>query len=245
MSSLPSIEIGNIPFEQSSVALSLLLVFRTDASYGRWNESLTLWGNLRTSAKELVTLASIYVRDPTQLQLIVDWTLAFATCMDIFLKPRASDKAGRKEIIITSLSPLIGRSEAERVASTLPAGHPPTWLPLQVLVQLVHNARLSDVNEGRLLAPLSTLMQLCGSCEKLLRFPIPLSWTRHTSRFLLLWLFLLPLCLYDDLKLATPLADIIIAYLLLGIDEIGVQVCARRIGHIRTILTYAPPPLTP
>ena len=56
------------------------------------------------------------------------------------------------------------------------------------------------------------------------RFPIPLSWTRHTSRFLLLWIFLLPLCLYDDFKLVTPLADVLIGYLLLGIDEIGVQI---------------------
>lgn len=222
---LVPVEVSNVLFEQSSVALSLLLVFRTDASYGRWNECLSMWGQIRTSCKELVTLASIYVKDKTRLQLIVDWTLAFATCMDLFLKPRsrASDLAARIELVTCSLCPLIGQKEAERVAtsSTVP-GHP--WVALQVLVELIHASKLSDVNEGRLLAPLQSLMTLAGSCERILRFPIPLSWTRHTSRFLLLWLFLLPLCLYDDFNRATPIADVLISYLLLGIDDIGVQI---------------------
>ena len=32
-----------------------------------------------------------------------------------------------------------------------------------------------------------------GACERILRTPIPLSYTRHTSRFLTIWLALLPL----------------------------------------------------
>ena len=77
-----------------------------------------MWGQIRTSCKELVTLGSIYVKDKTQLQLILDWTLAYATSMDLFLKPRTliSDKAGRIASIVSSLSPLIGKAEAERQA---------------------------------------------------------------------------------------------------------------------------------
>lgn len=39
-----------------------------------------------------------------------------------------------------------------------------------------------------------------GTCERIVRFPIPLSYTRHTSRFMLLWLALLPIALYDEAK---------------------------------------------
>ena len=31
------------PFELTSFALALLLVFRTDSSYGRWNEAMEIW----------------------------------------------------------------------------------------------------------------------------------------------------------------------------------------------------------
>ena len=32
----------------------------------------------------------------------------------------------------------------------------------------------------------------CGTCERILRTPIPLSYTRHTSRFMMIWLTLMP-----------------------------------------------------
>lgn len=63
-----------------------------------------------------------------------------------------------------------------------------------------------------------------GACERLLRTPIPQSYTRHTSRFLSLWCNLVPLALYPTCGLATVPASIFIAYALLGIEDIGVQI---------------------
>ena len=63
-----------------------------------------------------------------------------------------------------------------------------------------------------------------GACERLLRTPIPQSYTRHTSRFLTLWCNLLPLALWPALGLGTPLATVFIGFALLGIEDIGVQI---------------------
>lgn len=38
-----------------------------------------------------------------------------------------------------------------------------------------------------------------GGCERIYRTPIPLSYTRHTCRFLLMWLTFLPLGLWTKL----------------------------------------------
>jgi hypothetical protein len=46
----------------------------------------------------------------------------------------------------------------------------------------------------------------------------------HTSRFLIIWLAFLPLALYPTWDWATVPVTTIIAFLLLGIDEIGVQI---------------------
>lgn len=55
---------------------------------------------------------------------------------------------------------------------------------LHVLTQAVQRANLPPHREEKLLAAISALNQCIGSCEKLLRYPIPLSYTRHTSRFM-------------------------------------------------------------
>jgi hypothetical protein len=37
-----------------------------------------------------------------------------------------------------------------------------------------------------------------GGCERILRTPVPLSYSRHNSRFLIIWLTLLPFTLWDQ-----------------------------------------------
>jgi predicted membrane chloride channel (bestrophin family) len=39
----PHLELSDGPLELTSFALSLLLVFRTDSSYARWNDALKVW----------------------------------------------------------------------------------------------------------------------------------------------------------------------------------------------------------
>ena len=41
-----------------------------------------------------------------------------------------------------------------------------------------------------------------GACERILRTPIPLSYTRHTSRFMMIYLTLLPFTMWDDSRWA-------------------------------------------
>jgi predicted membrane chloride channel (bestrophin family) len=59
-------------------------------------------------------------------------------------------------------------------------------------------------------------------CDMLVTSPIPLSYTRHTSRFLLIWLSLVALPLADELQgFAAVPATFFISMLLLGVEEIG------------------------
>jgi predicted membrane chloride channel (bestrophin family) len=41
------------------------------------------------------------------------------------------------------------------------------------------------------------LQESLGSCEKILTTPIPISYTRHTGRFLVLWLTCLPFVIWQ------------------------------------------------
>jgi putative membrane protein len=55
-----------------------------------------------------------------------------------------------------------------------------------------------------------------GACERIIRTPIPLAYTRHTSRFMVIWLTALPLGLYETCSWGTIPLAVVIAFLLLG-----------------------------
>jgi putative membrane protein len=43
------------------------------------------------------------------------------------------------------------------------------------------------------------LQEAFDTCMKIVRTPLPLSYSRHTSRFLVTWLTFLPFCAYREL----------------------------------------------
>ncbi|XP_073220058.1 voltage-dependent chloride channel 1, chloroplastic isoform X2 [Cicer arietinum] len=63
-----------------------------------------------------------------------------------------------------------------------------------------------------------------GICEQLMGIPIPLSYTRLTSRFLVLWHLTLPIILWDDCHWIVVPATFISAASLFCIEEVGVLI---------------------
>ncbi|GAX78770.1 hypothetical protein CEUSTIGMA_g6207.t1 [Chlamydomonas eustigma] len=201
------------PFEQTSLALSLLLVFRTDSSYARWVEALRLWSDMRTICTGLVQDASAWIDDKRLKQLIVDWITAYLRCLE------ATVKLGPG--IQETLDTVLGPDSLQRLVLVKKSRQPSFCL--MVLTEAVQKARLSESRESAILEYIASMNSMISSCERLIRFPVPLSYTRHTSRFLLLWLALLPLALWNDLGWLSIGANVLMGYLLLGIEEIGVK----------------------
>ena len=68
---------------------------------------------------------------------------------------------------------------------------------------------------------LSSLIDILGACERILLTPVPLSYSRHTSRFLTLYVFSLPFVMAPTLHLLTPVFTCLITWALSSIEEIG------------------------
>lgn len=58
-------------------------------------------------------------------------------------------------------------------------------------------------------------------CERIIRTPIPLSYTRLTSRALILWHLTLPLVLWDDCKWMVVFATFFSSSTLFCIEEVS------------------------
>ncbi|CAK0783433.1 hypothetical protein CVIRNUC_006632 [Coccomyxa viridis] len=210
----PSLTVeANQAFNLTSFALSLLLVFRTNESYSRWLEARKAWSGILIRTRDLVRMTSVWFPDdPARKALIQRWAIAFVRC--------AMDHV-REDC---DLEPHLKRTLLEgEVAALMAAEHKPNFI-LRILTELIWQADLLEGQTVRLDETMSFFEEQIGTCERLLKTPIPLSYTRHTSRFLVLWLAFLPFSLWPACGWTSVPASGIISFLLLGIEEIGVQI---------------------
>lgn len=209
---LPHCYLPAQPVATTSFALSLLLVFRTNTGYFRWNEARTLWGGVLNRSRDIVRqgLTAFPVDDIVAKQMLTRWSIAFSKSLMVHLR---EDGDIEKELI-----DILPPQELEALKAS---PHRPVYV-LHVLTEIIARAKLNPNIEVMINSNLTFFHDSLGACERLLRTPIPLSYTRHTGRFLLLWLFALPFTLVQPLGWGVVPATGLIAMLLLGIDEIGV-----------------------
>lgn len=90
------------------------------------------------------------------------------------------------------------------------------------------NVQYSDNFTSRerlsLLSGVDRLSQCIGECERIHQTAVPLNYARHSLRSLTVWLFSLPFCLIEESGLLTGPIMAVIAWLLLGVYEIGYSI---------------------
>jgi predicted membrane chloride channel (bestrophin family) len=70
------------------------------------------------------------------------------------------------------------------------------------------------------------LENIVGACQRLFSSPIPPTYSRHLSRVISLWIFFLPVSLIAAAlpPLGVTLATTCAAYVIIGIDEVGMEI---------------------
>ena len=239
--------VGQEFFNLTSNSLGLLLVFRTDASYTRWDEARRQWGEVRRllalrarapcmpctpaprAAPEharppacqvifngrnlLRRTLEAYPSEEEGLKCqMIKWTVAFGVLLKLHLREDTKRSSLERE-----LGAWLSPADVALLAS---ARHKPN-AALQVLGRLVRAAPAAE--RSSLEGPLTAFSEALGRCERISRVPIPLSYTRHTSRFLIAWLILLPFGLWSAMGWDAVLFAPLTAFLLFGIDQIGVD----------------------
>lgn len=99
---------------------------------------------------------------------------------------------------------------------------------LNAMSMTLRKANIDPIQGSRIDSTISILLDLTGANERIFKSPIPLVYTRLTSRFLSFFLVLLPLALWGQLgeswnHWATVPAEFFIAFFLFGIEEVGIQ----------------------
>ncbi len=198
------------------VALGLLLVFRTNASYSRYWEGRALIGGVATNCHDLARLCATYLPglDEDARNAIGGEITAFMAVLAAHLRNEPTPAAAR---------PLVG----ERAARLADVRSP----PLEVVRWL--GARFTkEANEGHLLEhrlqtlekALSQMIDLWSGCERIVRTPVPFAYAHHLKSFLTIFCFTAPFTMVGIMGWYAPFAAAIVAFGLYGIDEIGVEI---------------------
>mmetsp|Transcript_7484 Transcript_7484/g.12889 ORF Transcript_7484/g.12889 Transcript_7484/m.12889 type:complete len:436 (+) Transcript_7484:123-1430(+) len=222
-----NIKLPMSPFSLAVSPLSLLLVFRTNASYARWWEARTVLGGLINGSRDLIRQAVLWFKEEEKelTMQLVRYVNAFAVSLKLHLLTGAGgDRAQFRRQLEQYLKP----KELEGALKS-PSIPQHVLCMMTAVMKAANQRKACDGYAGQHILhqmdhTLTALTETLGKCERIMRTPIPLSYTRMTSRCLMLFLTLLPLGLMGDLSWRVIPAQAIISFLLLGIEEVGVQI---------------------
>lgn len=210
------LSISDRPHAFIGLALGLLLVFRTNASYDRYWEGRKLWGTMVNASRNLGRRGALQLSvRPEMVQALIGWLVAFA---------------------YATLHTLRGERNLDRAAALLPpsevtqaqqAPHAALHVSVQLsrLLDMARRAGLiSELEHMALEGELSTLVSCLGGCERIVKTPLPFPYVVHLRRALVLYCLSLPFALVGNFGWLTVLATLILSYILYGIEEIGVEI---------------------
>ena len=197
------------------VALGLLLVFRTNASYDRYWEGRRLLGFMVNRTRDLARQVGSYVAG-------AEARAALARLIPAFYW--AAAQTLRRDTSLGNADRLL---VAEERAALAGAGFRAPVIAKWISDRLHAEAAAGRLSEARLQlfdANLTALNDALGGAERILRTPIPFAYAQHIKIFVVLFCFSAPFVVVDVMGWATPAACALLALALFGIDEIGVEI---------------------
>jgi putative membrane protein len=179
------------------IILGLLLVFRTNTAYDRWWEGRRFWGQLTNVSR------------------------ALARQLDALLPAGASERRNAyAELLAAWPHALIERLRGNGLRE-----------PGRLSSELVHWIQ-ADIRDGAL--PREALIALTpamaafddvqGGCERILKTPIPFSYSSYIKQFVLLFALLAPFALADEFGYGTIIAEMFIFFSTMGVELLAGEV---------------------
>lgn len=225
---MPKLVMPLTPFTLSTSSLGLLLVFRSNNAYKRWDEARKAWGLTINHTRNLVRMSTAWT-DPAYepslekreaaLNKVSKSTWAFARSQMRHIS-NPQDEADYCRELHERLPP-------DQAAGLIAATHRPNKA-MSDLAEAVSELPMNFLRKNEIDKDIQLFEDTCGSSERLFSSPIPLFYTRHTARYLSTWLALMPLGIYDSFKgswnhIALVPSAVFVALFMFGIEEIAIE----------------------
>ena len=196
-----------------SVALGLLLVFRTNQSYDRWWEGRKLWGAMVNTCRNLARSVSVHLaQQPARVRPVVALLTAFPEASMFSLRGRPWEPSALEADDAEFVQGKKHRvtAVAQRLTHHLKAARDAGALSDFVMVSLEHKV--------------AELIDIIGACERIHKTPLPFAYVVHLRRSLVAYCATLPFAMLANFGWSTIPIVFAVTYVLLGIEEIGVEI---------------------
>ena len=208
------------PFELSGGILGILLAFRTGQSYDRFWEGRQVWAKVINRCRGIARASRSYAtfdRDEERIHAgLSRWLAAFPVALKQHLR-------GERDVAAFLMLDVAERRDLGS-AENLPLA---VSYALSCEVDAIRRADEASQRSAHLLwwqmeSMILDLQDAVGEAEAIAGTPVPLSYSRHTSRLLSIWTLLSPCILVNALPLPfVPLATALVSWMLLATEEIG------------------------
>lgn len=223
---IPSSEVA--PYELIGVVLALLLVLRTNSGYDRWYEGRKLWGGIVNQSRNLAQIGVLYgPRDAEWRERFVRWTAAFSHACRHSLRDERD------------LSDMRGLLSDEELAELAAAQHMPSFVACRLGTMLRRACQEGELDRFAFMKAeeqRNLLIDHIGACERILKTPLAKAFSVKIRRFIFLYLIALPFGIFDKTGGLTAVIVMLVAYPLLSLDQIGVELqnpfCVRHLSHL-------------
>ena len=203
-----------------NLVLGLLLVFRTNTAYERYWTGRQAWGTLIITTRNIAREIQIGIDAPTEAikqekEQALKKLVSFAIATKCFL---------RKESSVDQLKDLLDEKDLAQIKKT---ERPPQLITFWLSHYLRDQHKKGVISEGHrseINDQIDGLVAALSGCERIIKTPMPMSYKVYLKRLTLLYCFILPLGLVEQLGWWTPSAIALVSFVLLGIEEIGNEI---------------------
>jgi ion channel-forming bestrophin family protein len=211
------------------MSMYIHIVFKTNTSYQRWDEGRKNWGSIVNNSRTIMREGSAWIHSAKTISSDEKHRLLARLAAAVWLFPRAmtrhllspvEDEIDFNDECRTNLS-------SQLAEDVIAARHKPTRATYE-LSCAINDLPLLDWRRISMDHAVSALCDAMGSNERIFTSPVPRFYTKHLSRFLEIWLLLLPFQLYSMFGYTwnhwvTIPATLIVSFFLIGIEELGIQ----------------------
>ena len=227
-----------LPHEAVGSFIGLLLAFRTSQAYDRFWEARCLWDDVYGSSRSIVRLTTAAGRerivsagsvsaDGEAAQRLSALIVGLTAAWPYSLKQHLRGERNVDELIDAATAAAACPRKSPLAMQLRAAAEQPN-VPLALLECLTYALLKTRSAHGDLLwwqldAKIEELIKILGKAERIKGTPVPLSYSRHTSRFFSVYAFTLPLALVGQsvaLPLIPPIVGVV-SWVIFATEEIG------------------------
>jgi putative membrane protein len=196
------------------VALSMLIVFRTNSANSRYWEARSHWGMLVNTTRNLVRMGAVYAPPAEDLARLV-------AAYVVLVKEQLRDNFDTTPIRHLVPGRVMARLEGVKNPAHILAGFLSEWV-----AQRLAEGRVSAILAARMEELVCILVDNQGACEKIHKTPLPFVYAALIKQVLFLYLATLPFVLVPNpnIDFMAPLVVAGVSLGMLGIEEAGVEI---------------------